>query len=276
MDSLSETNAELARINERNVDDFYRQFACIPGSEVLETEDVLRCYTGALHPVANIATRFLATSDKFAQTVSDCTRYFRDKGCPFAVFLGPCSRPANAANVLSSLGYSLASSMPGMSIGSDSGLFTVRPTDGLEIREPSTELEISEWIKTCSIGSNMPLQVLDLMRPLVQHPENSSSRVRLFTAYIDRDPVGTSLLHLNDESGGIFCVSVLSEFRNQGIGAAVTARAVNYTRESGCQFATLQASAMGEPVYRRLGFTCQGTFDLWMIPANQENVINKE
>lgn len=52
----------------------------------------------------------------------------------------------------------------------------------------------------------------------------------------------------------IYAVATPEEHRGKGYGAAVTARAVADGFANGAELAVLSASAMGEPVYRRLGF----------------------
>jgi predicted GNAT family acetyltransferase len=49
-------------------------------------------------------------------------------------------------------------------------------------------------------------------------------------------------------------VGVLPEARGQGLASACTARATNEAFARGAELVLLQASAMGESVYRRLGY----------------------
>ncbi|MGH2606372.1 MAG: GNAT family N-acetyltransferase, partial [Anaerolineales bacterium] len=56
---------------------------------------------------------------------------------------------------------------------------------------------------------------------------------------------------------GIYAVGTAAEARRQGIGSAVTLRALLDARERGYRVGMLQSSEMGYNVYRRLGFeTC--------------------
>src|SRR5262249_5128420 len=57
--------------------------------------------------------------------------------------------------------------------------------------------------------------------------------------------------------GGLVCIYAVAtpeEHRGRGYGATVTARAVRDGFAKGAELAVLSASALGEPVYRRLGF----------------------
>jgi ribosomal protein S18 acetylase RimI-like enzyme len=76
----------------------------------------------------------------------------------------------------------------------------------------------------------------------------------LFVGYADNQPACTSMLIKTGPVAGIYWVATLEEFRNQGFGKAITVESLVAGRNRGCTFANLQASVMGEPVYRRIGF----------------------
>jgi GNAT superfamily N-acetyltransferase len=61
-------------------------------------------------------------------------------------------------------------------------------------------------------------------------------------------------------------VATLPEFRRRGLGGLVTAAAANRGFEMGCPAVVLQASPMGLPVYRRLGFRPLGGYTIWDPP----------
>jgi GNAT superfamily N-acetyltransferase len=53
---------------------------------------------------------------------------------------------------------------------------------------------------------------------------------------------------------GVYWVYTVPEARKQGIGTALTCRVLQEARSQGHRLAILQASAMGQSVYQRLGF----------------------
>ncbi|MFL5912000.1 MAG: GNAT family N-acetyltransferase [Gaiellaceae bacterium] len=62
---------------------------------------------------------------------------------------------------------------------------------------------------------------------------------------------------------GIFLVGTIPEARGRGLSTALMRRALADATERGCRTSTLQASAMGYPVYRRLGYRDLGRAELW-------------
>lgn len=78
--------------------------------------------------------------------------------------------------------------------------------------------------------------------------------VRLFTAYLDGRPAGTSLAIRTGDASGVYNVGTLPDARRRGVGAAATWAAVAAGREWGCDTIVLQSSEMGFSLYSAMGF----------------------
>ena len=93
-------------------------------------------------------------------------------------------------------------------------------------------------------------------------------RVWHFGAWLDGKLVGHSTLFLTTGElgiGGIYGCGVVPEARGQGIGKAVTLAACQQAHALGCPIAMLNATGMGEPMYRRLGFESVGHGRTWWL-----------
>jgi len=75
-----------------------------------------------------------------------------------------------------------------------------------------------------------------------------------FLARLDGAPVGAAMCLVSNGVAGIYWVGTVPEARGHGIGEACTRAAANAGFDAGARFAALQASEMGEPIYRRMGF----------------------
>jgi GNAT superfamily N-acetyltransferase len=89
----------------------------------------------------------------------------------------------------------------------------------------------------------------------------------VFVADIDGEPVGASACIAFNGTGWIGAVGVVPEARNQGIGGALTDVAVAWLRQAGADPVLLQATALGRPVYERLGFVAEGEYVMLSGPA---------
>jgi GNAT superfamily N-acetyltransferase len=75
-----------------------------------------------------------------------------------------------------------------------------------------------------------------------------------FLAYVDGRPAGISMTIVSHGVAGIYWVGTTEEARGRGLGRTMTAAAVSAGLELGATSASLQASSMGESLYRRMGF----------------------
>jgi ribosomal protein S18 acetylase RimI-like enzyme len=75
------------------------------------------------------------------------------------------------------------------------------------------------------------------------------------TAYDGARPVAGALVVLSHGIAGVYWVSAREAVRGRGLGAACTAAVARAGFDRGAAFVSLQATPMGEPVYRRLGFS---------------------
>lgn len=73
-------------------------------------------------------------------------------------------------------------------------------------------------------------------------------------AYRDDEPLATSIALMTGECGGLYWIGTRPNAQHLGLGALVTVESANLAFEAGAKVVTLQASRLGEPVYRRLGF----------------------
>jgi ribosomal protein S18 acetylase RimI-like enzyme len=89
-----------------------------------------------------------------------------------------------------------------------------------------------------------------------------------FAAWHDGRPAGGSLVYLSRGRlgvAGIYQVGVPPALRNRGIGKAVTLAACRHAAQLGYRFAVLNATPLGEPAYRRLGFRSLGYGQTWWL-----------
>jgi ribosomal protein S18 acetylase RimI-like enzyme len=62
---------------------------------------------------------------------------------------------------------------------------------------------------------------------------------------------------------GVYNIATHPAARGRGVGTAVTAAAVEAGRSWGCDRVVLQASPMGESLYRKMGFRTVVTYRSW-------------
>lgn len=223
------------------------------GYELHDADGLRWFYTAAPEPYANgVLVTHLA--DEKADAVIDATlAELRARGAPFMWWVLPGSRPADLAERLAMRGLTPDAPWPGMTVRTDR--VTAPPVPDLEIRRVASEEDFRRY--------------LDIFGPILAPSEAFRAVFEAgargigfdpdapevhFLGLLRDEPVGTASLLTAGGAAGIYNVTTIAQARGRGIGAALTAAAVRAGRERGMEFATLQASTMGRPVYERLGF----------------------
>lgn len=88
-------------------------------------------------------------------------------------------------------------------------------------------------------------------------------------AYVLRraEGVAATAVAIRDVAGGVYMVGTAPDWRRKGYGEAVTAVVTNDLLADGLPAVVLQASAMGEPIYARMGYRTFTTYRRWVVPA---------
>jgi hypothetical protein len=84
-----------------------------------------------------------------------------------------------------------------------------------------------------------------------------------WVGYADERAVTTGMAFVDERVTGVYVIATLEAARGRGYGAAVTAQCL---AADPAKPAVLQASDLGQPVYRRLGFVDVARYTLWMRP----------
>jgi GNAT superfamily N-acetyltransferase len=71
---------------------------------------------------------------------------------------------------------------------------------------------------------------------------------------LDGEPIATAGVFVTGDLAGVYNIGTVEAARGKGIGEAITWAAVMAGRAAGATRSILQASEMGEPVYRRMGY----------------------
>jgi hypothetical protein len=149
-------------------------------------------------------------------------------------------------------GMNRGTELEDMAISSAPALPT--PASGVElaeVRDPEEADAFAEVHRALRIEAD---QDPDSVLHFASHGVLLDPRVHAFVAYLDRAPAACAMAFRHEDSAGLFWVATKTSARNRGLGALVSAAAVGGAFQTGAKTVTLTATALGAPVYRRLGF----------------------
>jgi GNAT superfamily N-acetyltransferase len=91
-------------------------------------------------------------------------------------------------------------------------------------------------------------------------PEGSA---HLYLTRLDGEPASMVMVHDQDGDCVFWFAATVPEARGRGLAASLLHRALSDTRERGCRTTTTQATAMGRPVYERIGYRDLGAIHMY-------------
>jgi hypothetical protein len=130
------------------------------------------------------------------------------------------------------------------------------PPDGVDVRLIDDEAGVRDFITVNAEAYGtygMPPEVhADLFDEPVRVLEDTAASV--VVARRNGEPIATAMTYESDGVASLQWVGTVPAARTVGLGALVTIAATNLAFAHGASSCSLQASPMGEPIYRRLGY----------------------
>ena len=244
----------LAKANEANMYALTPFFHEWPGVEKHSGPDLSWCVTDIPFPWCNVAFGARLEPGRADRAIEAFAEEGRKRNVPVCWWIGPETTPVDLGARLKAHGFVkrgdtalMAADLYAMNeIGPGHEDLVIAQAEGEDALRsggsvaaagfsipPSAEPFLFEWLST-AIGLRLPIQFhLGWVRGL---------------------PVATSLLFLAEGVAGLYFVATVPAARRQGMGFAITLAPLREARRMGYGVGVLQASRMGEGIYRRMGF----------------------
>ena len=238
-----------------------QMMATSPKGEIQIIDDLVITNCGISVPFFNTV---FTSSQRIVteQDIAVAKDYFSKNGKSFQ-FCVHEPLPEQSVGLLEEQGFVLETVLPGMNF-SDTHELPIN-NNVLTVIHPSTEEEFSQYITLVSEAYDMPEW---LTRQILNTDFIAQQNVHLHLALVDGVPVSTSMLVNTPEVAGIYWVATGKAVRKKGYGELVTWHAVREALQHGYNSVILQASAMGESIYQRMGFETICRYQLWTFDVN--------
>lgn len=252
-------NDDLLRRADENYRELFRTLARLtPHGVIQEDDELLLVRAGPSLPLNNVAIVKRPPTDP-AGVLARAEAFFAAYGQRCALSAAGSAAEA-MARTLAAAGR-LDDPSPGMILSPLAG--EPPPVPGLSIQIVRDLATLRRYNDTMTAGFGNAWAVGEILnkRALLDAPDLTH-----YIAYADVLPVATAMRYTSHRIAGVFNVSTVPAYRRRGIGAALTWRAALDGLAEGCIASALQASVMGEPVYRRMGYRAALDYHLW-LPA---------
>lgn len=250
---------------------YYTHLGRSPRVELSEGPHLSWTLTGIPDPFLNVVFRTKLPPDEPSSVVDEALAHFKVKGIPALSWLAP---PPDVCPHLLSRGLTFSEGGRGMAADLAALPDSLPASPGVAIVAVEDRASFQAWIHVMRIGFGTPEAAEpDLLEVFVA--TGSGPHMHTYLALMDGQPVATSQVLLAAGVAGIYQVTCLPEARGKGIGTAVTLAAMLDARRRGYAIAVLQASDLGYPVYRRLGFRDYGRLNEYLYSGDQHPDVGR-
>jgi GNAT superfamily N-acetyltransferase len=244
----------LVRANRANLVEFFRNFENSPKMEFTKADGLSRWSSPFQYAWFNAV---LCSRDATAADVAyidESLAYFRNKNTlEVSWWLEDGVDAAGWDALLTPRGFKLEDGPSGMSVDLNLLNESINLPEGAEIKMINEEKSVPDCAEALIKGYGFPPDwkgiAIDFLLGL-----GLDAPYRSYVAYWEGKPVSTAAVFFGQEVAGIYSVATTPEARGKGFGAAVTLTPLLDARKMGYRVGILQASEMGFPVYKKLGF----------------------
>jgi GNAT superfamily N-acetyltransferase len=230
----------------------------VEGGEVLEVDGLLVALSNLPASELN-GTRVIRDPDDAPTALEAARAVFRGRGHPFFGIEVEVGRHPAVEDAIRSAGLRRVEWWTTLA-ARIADLPPEHLPDRVEIREAlhHDDLDAVRSVEVATFGT--PRDIADrFVGPRMLEDD----RVRIFTAWLDGEPVGEASGYLLHQTVGVFGVGVVETARRRGIGAALTLRAARAFPDR-TDLVWLQPSDMAQAMYANLGFRPVSEWEVWI------------
>jgi len=180
--------------------------------------------------------------------ISKIKRLIQEGKTPNSWTVGPLTKPDNLGMILEKNGFSNVYQQAGMAIDLKDLKKQRTSENSLTVEIIDNEESLKHWIMVVSsvFGIKIDSEFIEF---LFLEPE-----VKFYIGTFEEKYVSALMLYLSSGVAGLHAVSSLQDYRNRGFGLTISKAALIDALKIGYKVGVLQASSLGERVYRKLGF----------------------
>ena len=230
------------------------------GGERYHGPDMTRYISGIPIHFLNGVISARLPADRLDAAIEETLEPFRARSTPMVWIVSPGSSPDSLGARLEAHGLTAGSETPCMALDI-TALPPLAQLPSVTFDQVRNEASVEQFAKTAADGFGFGPEAVPIFQLITARaclPPDPHWVYHL--GFLDGQPVATSATFLHAGVAGLYTICTLPGARGRGIGGAITQLALLHAAALGYRVSVLQATPMGFPVYRRLGFETRAVF----------------
>jgi GNAT superfamily N-acetyltransferase len=247
--------SSLLNAMEYNYNEYAQYVARLPYMHLQHTPEMTILMSEKI-PSWNVVLRTQLSSQNIATSIEATLSQFRALNVPLVWHILPSTQPSDLERHLVEHGFGFFDEEPHMLIELATVAFLPSNPQDFTIERVTNVDSFTRWYEVLLAGffSNMPELGQVCYDVYTMLGFDSLSPFRHYIGYMKGEPVAVSTLLRAGGIAGIYDVSTLPAARGKGYGTAITLAALQEAQQLDCRYVCLQASQMGYPIYKHIGF----------------------
>lgn len=251
------TDEEALALAERELIGYRLAFAKRSGAAWQDTPSASWMRTGSRELAFNAVVRARFQTESVEASVHDLLGRFQ--GVPMRWMVPPSASPQNIGDLLVEAGF-VPDEPQALMVADLTRMPALEVAADLTVEEVVTPRRLYDWVAVAGYAAAKIEGVFWAWLPLLL---DGWSHHRFFLLRHGDVAVARAMLRTADGIAGLYAVHTAPGHRRRGFGTAATACALRAAREAGLRVTSLQASQVGEPLYRKLGYRTVGVVRCW-------------
>jgi hypothetical protein len=250
------TEDQTAALADASYVEFARETARWSGSAgaIYEGDGVLLFAAASDFPVSMNGVIRLDRATPAADVVDLAEAWFGERGRGYSVATSD-SGGGDADLVTEAEARGLLRIMDSPAMVCDARLGDGAVPDGVDLRLATTAGDIDAFVAINDAAYQSLGMPAEVIATSVLAPERVlAQHVRTVIAWEGDRPLATAQILLGHGVAGVYYVGTVEAARGRGLAELVTRTVTNLGFDLGARMVTLQASSMGDPIYRRMGY----------------------
>lgn len=163
------------------------------------------------------------------------------------------SRPKNLEKILKDHGFNYQNNWRSMAIDLKTVSERFNVPEGMTIKEVLNLEDLKIWTDVLVKSFEFPI-IVESYKKYFINAGLENLNFHYYLGLSNDKPVSSSVLFKGDKTTGIFYIGTIPEAQGKGMAKTMIYYILNKARNEGYDISILQASEMGYPMYKKIGF----------------------